>query len=112
MGCSAAFCINQKMQSTQYIHDNFEKAIHQITTTDLPKELGYSTNLGYNAPVKNAYCMYVAITMLEMATACKMAFLPSVTSERIRSLIERQRLAWSDEGDDDDTDDAMLQYGD
>ncbi|KAL7506799.1 hypothetical protein ACHAXN_005816 [Cyclotella atomus] len=48
---------------------------------------------------------------VEMATACKMAFLPSVTSERIRSLIERQRLAWSDEGEDNDTDDAMLQYG-
>jgi hypothetical protein len=46
MGYSAAFCINQKMQSTQYIHDNFEKVIHQITTTDLPKELGCSTNLG------------------------------------------------------------------
>jgi hypothetical protein len=48
---------------------------------------------------------------VEMATACKMAFLPSVTLERIRSLIERQRLAWSDEGEDNDTDDAMLQYG-
>ena len=40
MGYSTAFCI------TQHIHDNFDKVIHQIITTDLLKELGCSTNLG------------------------------------------------------------------
>jgi hypothetical protein len=48
---------------------------------------------------------------VELAAACKMAILPSVTSESIRSLIERQRLAWSDEQDDDNDTNTMLQYG-
>ncbi|KAL3778661.1 hypothetical protein ACHAWO_011648 [Cyclotella atomus] len=67
---------------------------------------------GNNAQLnKNAYCMCDDDNNVEMATACKMAFLSSVTSESIRSLIERQRLAWSDERDDDNDTDAMLQYG-
>ncbi|KAL3765506.1 hypothetical protein ACHAWO_011104 [Cyclotella atomus] len=134
IGYSAAFRINQKMQSTQYIHDNFEKVIHQIITNDLPKELGCSTNLGcidiyptmsgkrnccdyllkrfcgQNPQLKkNAYCMCDDDNDVEMATACKMAFLPSVTSESIRSLIERQRQAWNDGGDDDNT--AVPRFG-
>ncbi|KAL7506226.1 hypothetical protein ACHAXN_003487, partial [Cyclotella atomus] len=91
MGYSTAFRI------TQHIHDNFDKVIHQIITTDLLKELRCSTNLG-------CIDIYPAMT-------CKMAFLPSVTSESIQSLIERQRLAWSDEQDDDNDTNAMLQYG-
>lgn len=122
-GYATAFRINKKMQSTsaQNVFDTLLRTIR----SEIPKELGHSTNLGCidvyprmsgkknccDYLVKrfcgsdarlstNAYCMCDDDNDVEMATNCKIAYLPSVTSDSIKRLIERQR-----------NDDDVLEYG-
>ena len=112
-GYATAFRINRKMQSGETF-DNFDQFILNCRD-EVPMDLGCSTNLGCidvypimsgkkncceylvkrflgdNAELKmNAYCMCDDDNDIEMASACRTAFLPSVTSESIREMAESQ----------------------
>jgi hydroxymethylpyrimidine pyrophosphatase-like HAD family hydrolase len=116
LGYATAFRINRKMQSGELL-DNFDEFIKQcINSENMPNELGCSTNLGcvdvypimsgkkncceylvrrflgQDAELRTrAFCMCDDDNDIEMAVACKTAFLPSVTSDSIRRMVELQK---------------------
>lgn len=114
-GYATAFRINRKMQSGTLL-EHFDELIKSYTENGISSEyIGSSTNLGcidiypimsgkkkcceylvkrflgMDAELStNAYCMCDDDNDIEMALACKAAFLPSVTSESIRRMLDLQ----------------------
>lgn len=120
-GYSTAFRVNRMMQS-EHLLDNFDEFIERcLKRHDLPEELGCSTNLGCVDiyPIMSgkkkcceylvqkflgsdqdaasllstrAFCMCDDDNDIEMALACKTAFLPSITSESIRQRVNDRQV--------------------